>query len=173
VNSQIEDFRKYSKLVDTMTNEVTPFEINSALACYTDVGVALNGEYQRKKIEHNKLLRLFEEWYDEKLVETRKRLQEESTSKSIKASLKEIESELRYNNKEKYYELQEQITEAESSVSFVLRLIDQWKKHSDILINLSQNMRTELRSLSIENRVNSMDNVRLGFPDRPKRRLED
>ena len=60
----------------------------------------------------------------------------------------------------------------ESKMQFILRMMDTVKTYDNILVSLANNMRQEMRSLSIESRMNSYkdrDNI-TEFPQ-PKRKL--
>ncbi len=146
---------KYSSNIDLIDDEsVTPERLNYVLAQYMPSNSALISEYQRVKIEKANADMEYQQWYDNKFVETRKKLNEESKSSS-KIALKEIETELRNTYKDEYYNWQEKLIELEHKEAFMRRLLEQYKKFDQILTTLSNNMRSELSNLSLDNRINS------------------
>ena len=154
VNEQIQVFKKNSDLVDLGLNEVTPQKINNNLAVFTQVNIGLNGEYQRKKAELVSLQREYDRWWDEHFVLMRNQMAEGKPA-SYKVAVKEIEIELRNSYADEFATWNNKITTADLNVSFIRRLLEQWKMHCNILIALSQNMRQEISSLSLDNKVNN------------------
>ena len=68
---------------------------------------------------------------------------------------------------DEYWQFQDSIQEITHKVSFIKMLIDQWSRLDSVLNNLSRNMRQEMVSLSIENRLNKQETntrVRTEFP---------
>ena len=163
VESQISLFKEYSNLVDLGLNEVTPALINKNLAIFTQVNIALNGEYQRKKAELASIQREYACWWDEKFVSVKNDMSAGKPS-SYKVAVKEIEVELRNTYAKDFAEWTEKINAADLNVAFLRRLLDQWKQHSNIIIALSQNMRQEISSLSLGDRMNSTVAMRVRRP---------
>lgn len=155
VSDTISKYRDNYKLINN--NEINPIDINKCLANYMEVLYILTSEYQRVKAELLDTQNEFDKWYDEKFVKLRISMENEN-DKNTKHSLKEIETQLRYSNKEEYYLYQEKIKVADMKVRYLLRILDGWKKFDSILTTLSNNLRTEMRALSIENRVNEDPN---------------
>jgi hypothetical protein len=159
VNSRVRKYKDVSNLIQN--DEVTPETINKALANYSNVNLALIGEYKRLKANVFKLELNYQEWWDAKFSEARKLLISEIESKTIKISVEEIKVQTRTINKEEYRDWQEKIFAAKEKVSFMLRMVDNWKKVDQILITLSHNMRSEMRTLTLESRINTdRDKVR-------------
>lgn len=152
VNIQISKMGEMCDLIKE--GDITPQTINWALANYTPIGVGLNGEYQRIKDLSTDYQLEYKEWWDEIFLEARDKLNDgRATSKF--ASKSEIESQARLDNKDRYRKWQMKLSELENKVRFIIRQIDIWKKHDSILTNLSMNMRSEMKALSIEERVNA------------------
>lgn len=149
-------YSKSAKLIN-QNDEITPQDLNYALGSYLDINIMLLGEYQRAKVYKFQVERDFSKWYDKKFIETRRRLFGENESKA-KVSVKEIEIDLKYNQSIEYYEWQNKIQEAESKESFLRRLVELYKNFDSVLTTLSNNMRQELKSLSLEGRINSDPN---------------
>jgi len=171
IEEQIAFFKKHSDLSDQ--EEVTPVKVNTTLSHYSNVGVALIGEYTRYKYKLYNLNRDYDKWHSRKFYDTRKEMIAEFESKTIKIAVKEIENQLKVENETEYWNWQDKITDLELRLRFLQRLIDQWAKLDNVLNNLSKNMRQEMISLSIENRMNSSEKpdrrVRTEFPQSRKR----
>jgi hypothetical protein len=168
-----ETIEKYKQNVDLVGNGyLTPDMINEALANYSAVLFSLTAEYQRIKAQTYEKRLQFDSWWDEKFVETRRELNDTSLPASKWLSKQEIESEVRYRYKEEYQEWKRSLFELEHKESFYRQMLDNWKKIDNILTNLSLNMRSELKSLSLEDRANSklngVDKAQSFVP--PKRR---
>lgn len=153
VEDTIDKYSKISKLVNN--NDISPQEINYALGSYLEVCLMLNAEYQRRKIEHLDLEQEYSIWYDEKFEEAKQSVLNEYKDTKIKPSLKEFEIRLRTMNSFEYISWQKKIQEAEAKMRFILRLMDDFSRFDRILTTLSHNMRSEMISLSVENRMNS------------------
>ena len=155
IEEQLAYFKKHSDLSDN--EEVTPVKVNTTLAHYVNVGVALIGEYTRYKYQLYSLSKEYDKWHSKKFYETRKQMISEFESKTIKIAVKEIDNAVKVENETEYWKWQDKITDLELRLRFLQRLIDQWAKLDNVLNNLSKNMRQEMISLSIENRMNSVE----------------
>jgi len=169
IEEQIAYFQKHSKLSDA--DEVTPTQVNTTLALYTNVGVALIGENNRYKFKLYEVNKEYEKWHNRKFYDTRQRMTDEYEGKTIKIAVKEIETAVKVENEDEYWTWQDKITDLELRLRFLQGLIDQWVKLDNVLNNLSRNMRQEMYSLSIENRMNKEDptenKVRTELPSKP------
>jgi len=154
VNTTVTNYQKSVQLVDKEADEVTPQMINTALSNYGGVSLMLIAEYNRKKAELRQEQIEYGKWWDEKYSNMRRKMQGE-VPKTTKIAQKEVEIEVRVQNRIEYDTKQACIFEAEQKVSFYLRLLDMWRKMDNILVNISFNMRSELRALSIDSRMNS------------------
>jgi hypothetical protein len=147
VEQQIRRLKETSRLIQD--GHILPYKVNKALAEYEEVSLGLTAEYQRVKTINKVLNRKYQAWWDEKFLEARDSLNGDRV-KSKFASKAEIESQTRHNNKREYFEWQDKLDESESKVRFILRLIDNWRKEDQILIQLSKNMTTEIRALYVQ-----------------------
>lgn len=170
VEETIGKLRNVSKLVHN--GDISPQDVNYALGSYLDVSLMLNSEYQRKKIEYLALEREYDDWYDTKFEESKQEVLSEYSDTKIKPSLKEFETRIRNTNKFEYSTWKNKINRAEAEMRFILRLMDDFSKYDRILTTLSQNMRSEMISLSLDSRANtdpqkaSENKVRNSFPKR-------
>ncbi|MEI7509695.1 MAG: hypothetical protein WCJ62_09565 [Flavobacterium sp.] len=151
----VENLNKFSEYSNFGKQEISPWEINMALGAYHEVSVTLLSEYQKAKYILNQVKRNFTVWYDEKYLEARKELNNPNDPASKWASTKEIDSHTRVKNKEEWLSKTEQVEEQEQRVSFLSGLRDSWKAFDSMLVNLSQNSRSEMKALSIQDRMHS------------------
>jgi len=156
VQEQINYFRKHSELIDHSANEITPQKINTILANFSNVQLALHSEYRRKHVELKTLKRKFQAWWDEKYVAMRKKLNPITLSGSKWLSKNEIESETRVEHAIDYEEWKEQVDVMEEQVSFIHQLMQDWSSLGYRLSILSDNSRQEMISLGVENKINSI-----------------
>lgn len=154
VEETIEKYTKYSNIISD-ANEITPQIINEALANYSRVFDMLLFEYYRKKAEHKEVELEYIIWWSEKFNVTRSIFNDVSIPGTKWLSKNEIESETIQKNQTEYKQWQYKLFELENETSLLSRKIESWKKMDNILINISLNMRSELKSLSLENRFNS------------------
>lgn len=153
VEETIENYRKVGDLV--REDEVRPQDLNRALAYYFNSNLALAAEYQRAKIEEAELQIQYEEWWDNVFEKARETIRKEyEESKSIKPAVKEYETRARTANRVEFSSWKRKLTKAEAKTRFLLRLLETFKKYDSILTALSNNMRSEMRSLSLEDRMN-------------------
>jgi hypothetical protein len=155
VMKKTSEYEKNVTLVNE-NNEITPELLNRALAEYIPISFAIISEYQRAKSDKFIIERKYNDWYNFKFVEVRKKMIEEiDNSKTIKIAVKEIEAQITVDYNKDYNEWQEKIAEADFRVSFLRRILDQMKKFDSILTNLSNNLRQEIRSFSLQDRINN------------------
>lgn len=155
VVEEVDKYKKATVLVDQDADEVTPRTINTALSNYGTINLMLIAEYNRKKAELRQVEMDYEEWYDDKFSKVRQQMMSEFEGKTVKIAVKEFETEVRVRNKTEYKEWQAKIFKAEQQVSFFRRMLDMWKKMDGVLLNISYNMRSEMKSLSLDDRMNS------------------
>jgi hypothetical protein len=157
VSEIIKKYNESSSLI--YKNEINPQDINKALASYIEVSSILIEEYQRRKINLYEIQKEYDIWYNKKFVDVRNQMIKDTESKTIKNSLKEIEILLKYQWESEYYKWQDKITKSEYQVSFMRRILDTYKKFDNILVCLSNNLRQEMKTLNLDNRM-SYDNFK-------------
>ena len=156
VQEQIKKMLVGLEVIDFHTQEITPDKINTALANFTPVNLMLNAEYQRLLKQQKDQEKEFRKWSDRKFVET-KAVMSEGLAKSVKLSKAEIDIQVRFENEKEYEDFEDQEQELEMKVDYVKKLLDQWKDHAWVLRALSDNMRTELKTLNIERSMETFD----------------
>lgn len=155
VNDMIEKYKKIGELIDPDSNTVTPERINSALSLYYNVNLALCAEYQRAKIQYEAMSIDFQNWKDKNFEEAKATVLAEYEDKKIKPSVTEFETRARTLHEAEYSLKTMELQEAESRMRFLLRMLDTLNKFDSILTAISYNMRSELKALSLDDRMNA------------------
>lgn len=152
--------------------EVTPYAVNRALALYYNTNLELIRVYEEQKVRHLDIQNDFEQWYDEKFEECRAEIMdmyENVGGKTVKPAAKEYDTRVKTKYSAEYNRRKKALDVAESRVSYLRKLFEILKRYDTILTTISYNMRSELKSLSIEKRANTdpeKNKVRRGFPSR-------
>lgn len=136
-----------------VNDEITPEKLNETLANYWQVSRYLITLYESVSLEYEQMKLDYDCWYAETFIDCKATLNEDR-SKSKFASTSEIHQFLVANNIEEYRKKQNVLITAEKRRSFYAKLLDNWKANSQMIIQISQNMRTELLSLSTERKAN-------------------
>lgn len=161
VEEMVSNYRKIGDLVDNASDTITPQKINTALSQYYNMSLAICAEYQRQKIQYEALKLEFDIWQDTIFEEAKRQVLAEYSETKIKPSVKEFETRARMNHLEEYKEKNFELTRAESRMRFMLRMLDTINKYDNILTAISYNMRSEMKALSLDDRMNaSIDGVR-------------
>jgi hypothetical protein len=156
-----ETIAKYNKHVSLVSNdEISPYMICLALADYMTVNHMLLSEYQRRKVELCGVQDEYDDWMDDKFYTVRSKMIEQNKAKTAKISIKEIDNAVKVEHKNEYKIYRNKIREAEFKVSFIRRLLESWKKLDGILCTISTNLRTEMKALSLQDRMNNNNGER-------------
>jgi hypothetical protein len=155
VDKMIKSYKKIGDLINEDSGEITPEKINSALALYYNTNLALIAEYQRQKINFEAESIDFKVWEDQRFEEAKRAVFEEYSDTKIKPSVKEFDTRMRILFSEEWKEKTMSLTESESKMRFLLRLMDNLQKYDNILTTISYNMRAEMKSLSLDSRMNA------------------
>lgn len=155
VDKMIKSYQKIGDLINSDTGEITPEKINSALALYYNTSLAIIAEYQRQKINYEAESIEFKVWEDNRFEEAKRAILDEYADTKIKPSVKEFETRMRIMFSDEWKEKTLSLTEAESRMRFMLRLSDNLQKYDNILTTISYNMRAEMKSLSLDSRMNA------------------
>ena len=143
VESQINKMNKYT---DLGNSDGIPgfYELNQALMEFTTIQSSLISMGVIAKIEYDKATEAFKEWYSEKCVETRERLNPPSLAGNKWASQTEIDAYIRRENRTEYGRLHKEMVCAEMKVDAMRRIQDSWNTYSLILNRLCKNVETEM-----------------------------
>ena len=133
--------------------EIPPETLNEALANSFAIQRYLNGLSETILAEDDDLKLDYSIWYAEvsKLAEN-KLSEGMPSSKTI--SDNKIKNQVIIDNTSEYKEWQNKLILSNRRVSFYSSLKDAWKTYTKHIIELSQNMRTELITLRVEDRAN-------------------
>ena len=133
--------------------EIPPETLNEALANSFAIQRYLNGLSETMLAEDDDLKLDYSIWYAEvsKLAEN-KLSEGMPSSKTI--SDNKIKNQVIIDNTSEYKEWQNKLILSNRRVSFYSSLKDAWKTYTKHITELSQNMRTELITLRVEDRAN-------------------
>jgi hypothetical protein len=155
VDKMIKSYKKIGDLINEDSGEITPEKINSALALYYNTSLAIIAEYQRQKINYEAESIEFKVWEDTRFEDAKRAILEEYADTKIKPSVKEFETRMRIMFADEWKEKTLSLTEAEARMRFMLHLSDNLQKYDGILTTISYNMRAEMKSLSLDSRMNA------------------
>jgi len=155
VSDTIKKCKSMGDLIDDIQDAVTPQRLNMALSMYFNISTWLIAEYQRQKICYEIIKREFDLWKDDIFEQAKKQVINEYSETKIKPSVTEFETRARHAHKEEYQTKLAELETAESRMRFLLRMTDLMKSYDSILTTLSSNMRQEMRTLSLDNRMNA------------------
>lgn len=139
--------------------EVTPDVINHALVSYEGVGNWLIKQYEDIALDYEDMKEEYQVDFDNWFLEASSKLNE-TRIKSKFASTTEIEATARVTHREEYLHWQGKLKIMERKVSMFRRLMDNWKNQKDMIVNLAQNSRGEMRALGIQDLANYDDRVK-------------
>ena len=143
VESQINKMKKYTDLGNS--GGIPGFyELNQALMEFTMIQSSLISMGVMAKIEFDRATEAFKDWYSEKYVETRERLNPPSLAGNKWASQTEIDAYIRRENRTEYGRLHKEMVCAEMKVDAMRRIQDSWNTYSLILNILCKNVETEM-----------------------------
>ncbi len=154
VDEMIKAHRQIGDIINEK-NEVTPQRINTALALYYKVHTTVIAEYQRQKIKYEAKALEYKAWEDERFQEAKKVVIDSYEEKKIKPSITEFQVQLRLSNKEEYQKRNLELIELEARMRFMLRLLEGLNRYDSILTTMSYNSRSEMKSLSLDERMNA------------------
>ena len=133
--------------------EIPPETLNEALANSFAIQRYLNGLSETILAEDDDLKLDYSIWYAEvsKLAENKL---SEGVPSSKTISDNKIKNQVIIDNTSEYKEWQNKLILSNRRVSFYSSLKDAWKTYTKHITELSQNMRTELLTLRVEDRAN-------------------
>ena len=150
-SSKIEYINEISNIISN--GQITPEKINECLGNYFTISVWLTTVLESVELLNGQTKLEYKIWESEAKTNARLLLEQNITTKSAKPSASDIESKMIVDNKNEYHEWQSKLLNLERKEGFYRRLCDSWKAQSQMLINISQNARSEMYSLHVENKV--------------------
>jgi hypothetical protein len=156
-----EFFNRYKETVKLIyDDQILHTEVNKALGLYEEIAISLNTAYQAVVREEESVKKQFRRWYDKKFEEAKREviqdyinINRESKGAAVKPALKEFEVRIRTSNEEEYNYFEDIQEELHRKVRYIIRCINDFKKFDGLLVTLSQNLRQEMKSMSIEKRA--------------------
>ena len=129
-------------------SDVSIHDLKSILSDRLHVSLVLNSEYQRLKTKLLDLKREYSIFWDEHYVLVRRQLNPTTLSSGKWSSKSDIESEVRYQYKDRYLEFKTQIDDSESRIAFFKRLLTDWNSISFDVNGLIKLLEMEVYALS-------------------------
>jgi len=133
--------------------EISPEALNECLGNFFSITRYILTLYESVSLEDDNLKLQYKLWWSDKYDDAQIYLSKD-TSPSKTISDTKIENRVIVSNKEEYEEWQKKLIMSEKRKSFYYRILESWKANSKQITELSQNMRTELMSLSVEKKAN-------------------
>ena len=134
--------------------EISPESLNECLGNYFSITRYILTLYESVSLEDDNLKLEYKIWYAEKFLKSKTSLNEGVTAKTKMASTTEIEQNLIVTNKSEYVDWQQKLIISEKRKSFYYRIMESWKANSQQIVQLSQNMRSELIALKTQDKAN-------------------
>lgn len=151
VQQKLKYLERYTSLIHN--GEITPEAINHAVASYSGLHSWMITEYEKVCLDYDILKEEYQSHFDEWFIESRNKLNETRLSSKY-ASATEIEANARVNHRDEYLRYQSKLKILERKVSMYRRLMDNWKNQAQMIIQLSQNSRAEMKALGIQDLAN-------------------
>lgn len=169
VQKKLQYIERYIAVIKN--DEITPEVINHALASYQAVGNWLISEYEDVCLEYECTKEEYQIDFDSWLLDASNEINEKRI-KSNFASKTEIEAKARVDNREEYLKWQRKLKILERKVSLFRRIMDNWKSQKDMIVNLSQNSRAEMKALGIQDLANYEEDKEEDKPKKQKIKKE-
>jgi hypothetical protein len=151
IEGKIKYIEEQTRLINN--REITPQGLNHALANYNIVNNFLINQYEIVCLEDEELKDGWKLVWSDWFITAKNKLNDSRTSSKF-ASATEVEAHALIDNREEYLKWKKKLNISERRVSMYRRFMESWKTQANILVNLCQNMRSELSALSVENRAN-------------------
>lgn len=169
------DVRRIGNLINESNDQIVPAAVNTALALYLNTNIAVLSEYQRQKITYENIQLAYDLWYSEQYEKAKIQVQSEYQEKSIKPAVKEYDTRVMTMDPTLYTEKNVELKTSLDRMRFMLHLREILASYDRILTTISSNMRQEMVSLSLDNRMNATpggvytNKIRTEYPEKDKR----
>jgi len=150
VLKSIETYKKYSDKLTSDEFQVFPQDVQFILASYQSAKFGLLAEKHRRLQYFRQLTRQFKNWWNTQVADARRELIANQTKGAKYPAVKDYTLQAEENNKDAYSAWQDKLQDAEDKYKFMEDLKEDWDSFQKILYSLNDNMKSELRSLSID-----------------------
>jgi hypothetical protein len=133
--------------------EITFSDLQEKLEEYSPISFTLTELQARYRWQARAAKRSFDQWFDDKVVEVQQRYNRIDVAKTKWLTATEIERLARVAASDEYQCKLEALDSIEAREKFIGALIKNWESHSYVLTQMCNNVRSEVASLSMENRL--------------------
>lgn len=147
VLTSISNYKKYSNELESDPREIHPQDVQHLLAVYQSAKLGLLADLQRRKSNFRQLNRQFKAWWSSKLLEAKDKL---TLPGKKYPAVKDYTVQAECDHAVEYEEWQTKLQDAEDKYEFMKLLKDDWDSFQKTLCTINDNMKSELRSLSVD-----------------------
>jgi len=162
VMDSISTYKAYTDRLTKSDVELQPYEVQYILAHYQSAKMGLLSEVFRQRRVYKMLERNFKSWWNSCLLNAKKSLTGEGKKY---VAVKDYTVQAEENNKEAYQQKQDELADAEERYEFLKALKVDWDSFQFTLQTLNDNMKSELRSLTLD-RYDSSEQTQENKPTR-------
>jgi len=148
VMESIAQYKKYSDRLTRSDKELDPCDMQFILTRYHSAKLGLLAEMSRKRRIFKLLDRSFKLWWNSCLLASKEKL---TIPGKKYPAVKDYTVQAEEDNKDVYSQKQEELQEAEEEYEFLKLLKEDWNSFQFTLQTLNDNMKSEMRSLSLDN----------------------
>jgi hypothetical protein len=149
VTESINTYKQYTDRLIKSESILQPYDVQYILAHYQTVKSGLLSEMCRRKRLYKIADRNFKLWWNSCLLAAKNSLTGDGKKY---VAVKDYTIQAEENNKEEYIKRQEEVQDAEEMYEFIKSLKSDWDSFQFILQMLNDNMKSELRSLTLDGR---------------------
>lgn len=147
VLSSINNYKKYTDELNSDIREIHPEDVQHLLAIYQSTKLGILSDLQRRKSNFRKLNRQFKAWWSSKLLEAKDKL---TIPGKKYPAVKDYTVQSECDNAVEYEDWQNKLQDAEDKYEFMKLLKEDWDSFQKTLCTINDNMKSELRSLSMD-----------------------
>jgi hypothetical protein len=151
IEQEIAKYKKHSEF--EISEDITFDALQKKLMEYTSLSLSLTQLQARYRYQVKSLKRAFNRWFDEKVVEIQSKTNRLDIAKTKWLSSTELERLARVAYCDEYQTKLEEVDSMEAREKFINSLIDNWQSHNYVLGQLSSNIRSEIGTLNMGNRL--------------------
>lgn len=149
-----EEIKKLRRHVAFEANvEITFGDLQEKLEEYSPISFTLTELQARYRWQSRSAKRAFDRWFDEKVVDIQKAYNRSDIAKTKWLTGTEIERMAKVQSSDEYYTKLEAVESIEAREKFISALIKNWESHSYVLTQMCNNVRSEVASLNMGDRL--------------------